>query len=161
MNNLTNPILNAILIQYHPIPRDISGNISKIEDLLKNYTKEDNIDIILFPEMALTGYIFDSKLDVQPFLEEYNSGRTFDFCSTLSKKFDSYVFCGYPEKSENNLYNSCMITDRQGNALSSYRKHFLYEMDKTWCIEGDQFGYMEISTREGESVKLGIGICMD
>jgi protein N-terminal amidase len=161
MNDTKNPILNSILIQYHPFPRDISGNISKIEDLLNNYTKEDHIDIILFPEMALTGYIFDSKLDVEPFLEEYNSGRTFDFCSALSKKFDSYVFCGYPEKSENNLYNSCMITDRQGNALPSYRKHFLYEMDKTWCIEGDQFGYMEITTREGEIVKLGIGICMD
>jgi protein N-terminal amidase len=112
--------------------------------------------------MALTGYIFDNKEDIAPFLEEYNKGLTYDFCSNLSKKFDCYVFCGYPERTNENIfYNSCMITNRLGEAQPSYRKHFLYEMDKTWCIEGEDFGYLEIEDREGNMIKLGIGICMD
>lgn len=154
--------LNVILIQFTPTPRDLNANISKIENILSKYKKEDKIDIILFPEMALTGYIFDNKEDISLYLEEYNNGQTFDFCSKLSKKFECFVFCGYPEKTkQNTYYNSCMITNRSGEALQSYRKHFLYEMDKTWCIEGEDFGYLEIEDREGNIVKLGIGICMD
>lgn len=153
--------IKAVLVQFHPIPREIQKNIFKVNSLLSQYSADDEIDIILLPEMALTGYIFDNIQDVNPYLEEYNKGITFQFCSDLSKKFSCYVFCGYPEISSNLLYNSCMITDRNGLALPSYRKHFLYEMDKTWCIEGNNFGYIEIQNRQGDIIKLGIGICMD
>jgi protein N-terminal amidase len=159
--------LNAILIQNHPTPRDVKANIQQIEKMLSQYTPEDEIDIILFPEMALTGYIFDNIEDVDPHAEEFDKGVTYEFCSSLAKIFNSYVFCGYPEKSlnkENNVYeyfNSCMIVDREGIALPSYRKHFLYEMDKKWCLEGAEFGSMQIQTRSGKNVTLGIGICMD
>jgi protein N-terminal amidase len=160
-----NDTLNAILIQYVPEPRNIKTNINTVERLLEKYNKDDEIDVILFPEMALTGYIFDSKEDVEPYLEEFDKGETFDFCSKLAKKFGSYVFCGFPEKEENDgsikYYNSCLIVNRQGIALKSYKKHFLYEMDKTWCEAGEDFGFLEIETRKGNQVKLGIGICMD
>jgi protein N-terminal amidase len=153
--------LNTVMIQYSPINRNIDQNIKKIDTLLDKYTEEDKIDILLFPEMALTGYIFDNKDDVLPYLEEYNKGKTFEFCSSLAKRLKCYVFLGYPEKSDGLLYNSCMIVDKAGNALPSYRKHFLYEMDILWCIEGEDFGFMEIETHTGFLVKLGIGICMD
>lgn len=45
-----------------------------------------------------------------------------------------YVFCGFPEKCNENgkevYYNSCLITDREGKSLPSYKKTFLYETDK-------------------------------
>ena len=161
MNDKINGSINALIIQFHPIERDTKGNISKIEKLLEDYTDNDKIDILLFPEMALTGYIFDSVDDIKDYLEEYNKGTTFDFCSSLAKKLNCYVFLGYPEKCDEVLYNSCMIINRNGEALPSYRKHFLYEMDKTWCVEGKEFGTIDIQTRSGENVKFGIGICMD
>jgi protein N-terminal amidase len=165
MLNDKKDLLNVIIVQYCPVPRQVDQNIKKIEFLLSKYTSEDEIDIVLFPEMAMTGYIFDDKKDIENYLEEYNKGKTYDFCSQLAIKLGCYIFCGYPEKcletNEAFLYNSCMIVDRKGAALSSYRKHFLYEMDKTWCIEGKNFGTMEIETRKGKKVKLGIGICMD
>ena len=161
-----NETLNSVLIQYFPYPREICLNIKTIDSLLCKYSFEDKIDIVLLPEMALTGYIFDTQSDIEPYLEIYNNGETYNFCSAISQRLNCYVFCGYPEKTvdksnDSVYYNSCMITDRQGKALPSYRKHFLYEMDKTWCIEGNEFGYLEIETRNGTEVKLGIGICMD
>ena len=54
-----------------------------------------------------------------------------------------------------------MIITPEGKSLPSYHKHFLYKDDKTWCIEGDDFGYLEIKIRNGKTLKLGIGICMD
>jgi protein N-terminal amidase len=165
MLNNNKDVLNVIIVQYCPVPRKVDENIKKIETLLSQYTSNDEIDIVLFPEMALTGYIFDDKKDIEPYLEEYNKGITYNFCSKLAVKLGCYVFCGYPEKCVENdsecLYNSCMIVDRSGEPLLSYRKHFLYEMDKTWCVEGKNFGTLEIVSRKGKKVKLGIGICMD
>jgi len=155
-------IIKALLIQYYPKFKDIESNISTLTNFLSKYTKEDNIDLIIFPEMALTGYIFDDLNDIKPYLSFYNKGIQYDFASNLAKKLECYVFLGYPEKTEDNkYYNSCMIIEPNGNSLPSYRKHFLYKDDKTWCIEGDNFGYLEIQTKKGIKLKLGIGICMD
>ncbi len=76
----------ALLIQYCPIPRDIESNMKKIESLLSKYTDNNKIDIVVFPEMTLTGYIFDNIEDIKPYLEEYNKGKTFEFCSKIAKK---------------------------------------------------------------------------
>lgn len=154
--------LNVICVQYQPKFKNIEENIKFLTDLLSKYTQEDKIDIVVFPEMTLTGYNFDSVEEVLPYTSLYTSGPTFDFCSELSKRLECYVFLGYPEKTESGeFYNSCMITNRKGESLLNYRKHFLYDTDKNWCKEGDNFGYLEITSRTGKVVKLGIGICMD
>lgn len=153
--------VNAICVQYEPKYKDPSSNSTFLKELLQKYKEEDMIDIIIFPEMTLPGYIFKSQEDIEPFLEEYNKGPTYDLCSELSKRLNCYVFMGYAERLSNTLYNSCMITDRTGLPLPSYHKTFLFEKDKTWCVEGDSFGYLEIISHQGKKVKLGIGICMD
>ena len=154
--------VKVICVQFEPQYKQISKNIAFVSKLLSKYTKEDKIDIIIFPETALTGYIFDNKEDILPYTSPYDSGETFEFCSSLSKRLNCYVFMGYPEKTENNtLYNSAMITNPKGESLPSYRKSFLYDDDKRWSSEGNGFGYMEITTHSGKEIKLGIGICMD
>ena len=158
----SNKKINVLLVQYYPKFKDIESNIATLTKYFSNFKKEDNIDIIVFPEMALTGYIFDDLSDIKPYLSYYNKGIQYDFASNLAKKFECYVFLGYPEITEDNkYYNSCMILEPNGNSLPSYHKHFLYKDDKTWCIEGDSFGYLEIKTKKGIQLKLGIGICMD
>jgi len=38
--------------------------------LLEKYSREDEIDVVLFPEMAFTGYHFKDKEDIESFLEK-------------------------------------------------------------------------------------------
>lgn len=38
--------------------KQIEKNISRAEGFLKKYSKDDEIDVVLFPEMAFTGYHF-------------------------------------------------------------------------------------------------------
>ena len=141
MNELDEHSLNVVVVQYYPEFNKIDENIKKLEIMLEKYKRSHLIDLIVFPEMALTGYVFDSLNEIQNSLEEYNNGKTFDFCSKISKKLNislyrlnCYVFCGFPEKcvEENKevYYNSYLITDRDGTALPSYKKTFLYETDK-------------------------------
>jgi len=82
------------------------------------------------------------------------------------------VFCGYPEivqssdsssEAENldKLYNSQLVVDPKGNFIKSYKKTFLYEVDETWADEGTGFEFTDIINRNGQSVRVGNGICMD
>ena len=154
--------IKVLLVQYNPKFKDVESNIATLEKLLSQYTKKSKIDIIVFPEMALSGYIFEDLKDIEPTLSYFDKGIQYDFASNLAKRLRCHVFLGYPEKTyDNKYYNSCMIITPEGKSLPSYHKHFLYKDDKTWCMEGEDFGYVEIKIRSGKTLKLGIGICMD
>jgi protein N-terminal amidase len=55
---------------------------------------------VLLPELALSGYNFQSLEEISPFLENsenLQSSITFNWCSALALKLKAYVFCGYAE----------------------------------------------------------------
>ena len=154
--------VKVICVQYEPKFKDIKYNIQKLEKMFEKYSEKDEIDIIVFPEMTLSGYVFDNLEDIKPYTSYYDKGEQFEFISKLAKRLKCYCFMGYAEKTyDGKYYNSCFIITPEGISLPSYRKHFLYEDDERWCLEGDKFGYMEIKSKKGLNLKLGIGICMD
>jgi protein N-terminal amidase len=154
--------LKVIIVQNNPVYKDINQNIKYLTETLKDFSEKDKIDILLFTEMALTGYFFDSKEDIEPYTSYCNKGETFEFCSNMSKKLNCYTFLGYPEKTEDsNFYNSLMITDREGNLIKSYHKKNLFKDDKKWCTPGKEFEYIDILTNCGKTARLALGICLD
>lgn len=72
---------------------------------------------------------------------------------------------GYPEveiqNNEEKFFNSAYILDRKGQLILNYRKHFLYETDKTWCEAGDSFKTLQIETISGHTLTCAVAICMD
>ena len=162
MKDNTKNHIKVLCIQFEPKYKDVKSNISHLEQMLSKYSEKDDIDIIVFPEMALSGYIFDNAQDIQPYMSLYNQGDQYEFVSNLSKRLKCYSFLGYAEVTqEGHYYNSCFIITPEGESLPSYRKHFLYTDDERWSLEGKNFGYIEITTKKGIQLKLGIGICMD
>ena len=153
--------LKVVIVQNNPIYKNISKNIEILNDMLKSLSEKDKIDIVLFTEMALTGYFFDSKEDIEPYTSYCDKGETFDFCSNISKKLNCYTFLGFPEKEGNNFYNSLMITDRDGKLIKSYHKRNLFKDDKKWCTPGKEFEYIDIMTNSGKIARLALGICLD
>ncbi len=78
------------------------------------------------------------------------------------------MFCGYPEicldsDGEPHYYNSQLVVNPSGEFVKSYKKHFLYDTDKSWAEPGPAFDTMELYLpRNPEKViKIGHGICMD
>ena len=154
--------VKVLCVQFEPKYKDIKSNIAHLEQMLSKYSEQDGIDIIVFPEMSLSGYIFDNPQDIKPYTSLYNQGEQFEFISKISKRLKCYSFLGYAEVThDGKYYNSCFIITPEGESLPSYRKHFLYQDDERWSLEGNEFGYMEITTKKGIKLKLGIGICMD
>lgn len=56
-----------------------------------------SLDLLCFPEMAFTGYVFESARHITPFLEQPKTGTTSQFCSSLAQSLSCYVLAGYPE----------------------------------------------------------------
>ena len=139
------------LVQFTPVPRDVPENIKKIKRLLEPVSK---VDVILLPEMALTGYIFENKQQIQQILDAYGPMMV-GFCLELAAHYNCHVQIGMPRYFEGRYYNSVLFSDPDGK-MFYYDKHFLYETDYSWAEEGPSFKY-----RDSSLGRIGFAICMD
>ncbi|KAJ4306299.1 hypothetical protein N0V88_001099 [Collariella sp. IMI 366227] len=150
-------------LQFAPQVGEVQNNISRAEDVLAKADSDDlqNLDLLVLPEMALSGYNFKSSEHILPYLEPTASGASFQWARTTARKYDCTVAVGYPEKTEGTEtpehYNSLVVVDEKGETLANYSKSFLYYTDETWACEGKGF----YSGKLGNLGKVAMGICMD
>ncbi len=73
--------------------------------------------------MAFTGYVFQSKEEIEKFAEFAGQGKTFEWCKTQALRLGSMVMCGYVEKAEDEkLYNAMMVISPEGKLVCNPRK---------------------------------------
>lgn len=133
-------------------------NINKIAKYAKQ-AKKQKADIIIFPEMSLTGY---TTRDLTYELAEEIPGPSTKKIGKIAKKENLYIIYGMPERSEKGkaiLYNTAVLTGPEGY-VGKYRKmhlptHSVFE-EKRYFRLGYQTPVFE--TNIG---KLGIIICYD
>ncbi|GHJ84903.1 hypothetical protein NliqN6_1305 [Naganishia liquefaciens] len=155
--------LSIACLQYDPKLKDVEGNTRRVETFLRGLRPKE-VDLLVCPEMFLTGYMFTSAADIQPFLEPPRIGRTSLFCRELATRYKCWVVGGYPElagyEGDQALpgYNSAVLVSPTGEVMANYRKSFLYDTDKTWAREGDGFKVYDLPPPLNRTV---LGICMD
>ncbi|KAF5706608.1 amino-terminal amidase [Fusarium globosum] len=152
-------------LQFAPQVGDVDNNLNRADSVLSR-ANPDDLDLLVLPELAFSGYNFKSLQDIAPFLEPSGSGITSLWARTIALKYNCTVTVGYPEKVDvtpkwptgPEYYNSVIVVNGDGETIANYRKSFLYHTDETWALEGGQGFY------EGFIPGLGntsIGICMD
>ncbi|KAK3403185.1 carbon-nitrogen hydrolase [Sordaria brevicollis] len=155
-------------LQFAPQVGDVSNNLSRADAILAkaNQRELEDLDLLVLPEMAFSGYNFKTSDEIQPFLEPSGSGISALWARTNALKYDCTVAVGYPEKvgssgsprgSTPEYYNSLLVVNGDGETVANYRKSFLYYTDQTWALEGGGFygGRME------GFGNVAMGICMD
>ncbi|KAJ5337775.1 hypothetical protein N7452_004503 [Penicillium brevicompactum] len=155
-------------LQLAPKLGDLQGNIEKANGLLKGSAGAATPDILVLPEMALTGYNFPSLEAVKPYLEPVGGGPSASWARETAKRLKCKVCVGYPEIEETpqstdqtTYYNSLLVVDERGEVIHNYRKSFLYYTDETWAAEGQvERGFKELAIQE-QQVATSFGICMD
>ncbi|MFQ6067933.1 MAG: carbon-nitrogen hydrolase family protein [Candidatus Bathyarchaeia archaeon] len=133
-------------------------NISKISKYVIQ-AKKQKADVIIFPEMSLTGY---TTRDLTYELAEEVPGPSTEKIEKMAKKENLYVIHGMPERSEKGkaiLYNTAVLTGPEGY-IGKYRKmhlptHSVFE-EKRYFRPGYQTPVFETSLG-----KIGITICYD
>ncbi|KAK3326468.1 carbon-nitrogen hydrolase [Apodospora peruviana] len=152
-------------LQFAPQVGDVSNNLNRADAVLAKADPMalDNLDLLVLPEMAFSGYNFKSLEEIMPYLEPSGSGISSLWARTTALKYDCTVAVGYPEKAHNarkaaqEHYNSLIMVNGDGETIGNYRKTFLYYTDATWAQEGDGF----YSGQVEDLGQVAAGICMD
>ena len=124
-----------------------------------NQAKKQKANIVIFPEMSLTGY---TTRDLTYELAEEIPGPSTEKIGKIAKKENLYIVYGMPERSEKGkaiLYNTAVLIGPEGY-VGKYRKmhlptHSVFE-EKRYFRLGYQTPVFETSIGN-----LGIMICYD
>lgn len=139
------------ILQYSPKWEQIEDNISTIESILKNQASDE--DIIIFPEMTLTGFTMESG----KFSEELDGIGTKYFIS-LAERMRKNIFCGIIEKDDDKVYNTLVHFDDKGLLRARYRKihPFSYAKENKYYDSSKETIITKI-----DKTQIGLSVCYD
>ena len=153
-----NHILRIAIAQINLLVGDIEGNAKSIIDWLLRAQNEKNADVIVFPELALTGYPPEDLL-LRPGLYE----RIDVALQQIAKEVSGITaLIGYPEKTTEGVYNSVAIL-QQGQKVKSVRKNYLpnysvFDEKRYFIAAGDD---ADVSGFVIKNRQIGVCICED
>ena len=139
--------------QFKPELMQIEKNLKKMESLLEAV----EADLIVLPELAASGYLFNSKEEVQKIAEDPSDGLTTTLFLKLAKQHNTSYVVGFAEKTENGIYNSAMLVNPDAS-IRIYRKTHLFFEEKKWFKAGDT-GFKVFKAKN--NVEVGMMICFD
>jgi NAD+ synthase (glutamine-hydrolysing) len=147
--------LRIAMAQLDMLVGDITKNTQSVIDAACKARDEEHADVVVFPELTLTGYppedlLLRSSLDTR--IESA-------LAKLLAEIRDIHVVVGYPRRIDGELFN-CAGVIYQGQLLVEYAKqelpNFLVFDDKRYFSEGREVGLVDI-----KGVKVGLSICED
>lgn len=139
--------------QYHVLFGEYDKNVKTIEGIAGEAAEAD---LLVFPELGLTGYEFIDRAEVERYAEPFDAGPTSELLKRLAKKHDTTLVLGYPEYTTKGCHNSAMIACPDGS-LSNYRKIHLFSRETELFVPGDA----EPPVIETPAGRVGIMICFD
>ena len=147
-------IFRIALAQINPIVGDITTNTSMILDYVQR-ARNLNVDLVAFPELAITGYPPEDLLFKKSFIQ----ANVVAMNSIVEASEDVAVVVGYVEQDGIDLFNSAALGYR-GRYIDSYRKIFLPNYgvfdEERYFKKGDVCPVYEIN-----GTQVGINICED
>ena len=103
------------LVQYDPEWEDKERNKQKLSWLLENNFKES--DLMIFPEMTLTGFTMNSTQ-----LAEATDGESYEYFASLASTYKCHMIAGIIEEEKDKFYNTLLHIDKKGRLVTKYRK---------------------------------------
>jgi predicted amidohydrolase len=127
--------------------------------MIEKVTAEKQIDLIIFPELATTGYEVSERYG--ELAEPFPEGETIRIFQEQAKKFGVHIIFGFVECAEKDgepvLYNTAALINDQGEAVGKYRKSHLVDGEETkYFAKGTEYNVFDTSIG-----KIGIMICWD
>ena len=142
--------MKIALVQYNPKWEDKESNKVRILQLI-NDLKE--VELIVFPEMSLTGFTMKSNE-----MAEGLKGNSFRFFAELAREKSSHIMAGIIEQRNNRKYNSLIHIKPDGKLVKLYRKihPFSYSTENQHYNAGVRPAITKI-----RKWKIGLTICYD
>ena len=137
-----------MLVEGGELEKNLNRAAQRIEEASKN-----GADIILLPEAMDLGWTHSSALTKA---KEIPGGLTFKVLADAARENKIYVCTGIIERDGDNIYNSAVLINRNGELLLKHRK--INELD----IAHDLYNLGDrINVCETEFGRIGVLICAD
>jgi NAD+ synthase (glutamine-hydrolysing) len=147
--------LRIAMAQLDMLVGDITKNTQSVIEAANKARDEERADVVVFPELTLTGYPPEDLLLRSSLDQRIESA----LAKLLAEIRDIYVVIGYPRRIDGELFN-CAGVIYQGDLLVEYAKqklpNFLVFDDKRYFSEGREAGLVDI-----KGVTVGLSICED
>ncbi|MEJ2194685.1 MAG: carbon-nitrogen family hydrolase [Ignavibacteriaceae bacterium] len=139
------------LVQYDPKWEDKTENKLKLNSLLKENIGD--IDLLIFPEMTLTGFTMRSEV-----YSENMESESFKYFVGVAKEYECDIVAGIIEKNSGSHFNTLLHISREGILENSYRKihPFSYSNEDKHFTPG-----LEPVVTDINGWKAGLSICYD
>jgi N-carbamoylputrescine amidase len=154
-NDLARPLLQVSCIQVEPVIGDVAGNLARSSALIRDAAASGS-RLIVLPELANTGYVFETLQEAQGLAEEVPAGPSARTWCGLAQELGIHLVAGVAERDDDMLYNSALVTGPDGY-IGTYRKAHLWDRENLFFAKGN-LGFPVFDTALG---KIGVAICYD
>ncbi len=146
------PMKRIGFVQNNPTFGEVRENVERALKM----ASEVEADLLVFPELFNTGYLFLSKEEVNKLSEDLD-GYTIKQLSKYAEETSTAIVAGFAEKLGGKIYNSAVIIDETGDVKGTYRKTHLFYEEKLFFEPGDSgFNVYSIA-----GTRVGVMICYD
>jgi predicted amidohydrolase len=138
--------------QYCPVFGEVGHNLRHVVDVLHCA----NADLIVLPELALTGYCFRDRNELEALAEEPDTSPTVEALLALCRARGFHLVTGFAERHADRCFNSALLLG-PGGIIAIYRKLHLFGMEKSYFDQGD----LEPQVFPVCDIRIGMMICFD
>lgn len=153
--------MKTLLCQINTTPNDFDGNCQQIVNGFREGWRR-NADLIVFPELAIPGYLCKDMMFRRGFVEE-NLKHLNALISHIPLDYNPYIVLGYIDKNysgEGKPFRNMAAVIKNGHIIATYQKQLLpfYDVfdEGRYFQPGNERTVVEICGK-----KWGICICED
>ena len=153
------------LVQMSPVTGDLNKNLEKVKKEI-TVAREKGADLVVFPEMTLTGYCISDLVEDELFVKR-NKELLHEIVKETKEIAVIIGFIDYDDKKNNDgrirKYNAAALIHKEkilGISHKTLLPNYRYFDDKRYFTPGDERKVFCIKVKEKE-IKLGISICED
>ncbi len=146
--------MRVAVAQTEPKLAEKERNLDACLSLLEEAASQD-AELLVLPECAVPGYMFDSLEEALPFGEEI-PGPTTEAFEQACRRLGAHAICGLLERDGDRLYNAAILVGPDG-LIGSYRKtHLPFLGVDRFVTPGDELKVFDTALG-----RIGLIICYD
>jgi predicted amidohydrolase len=131
---------------------EVAAQVARLEQMLAVHPA----DLVVLPELALTGYVSPrGNFDVTPFAEPLQ-GATASALAALARRQRCGLAAPLVERDGTRFFNSYLLFDRAGRRIGHWRKRHPW-FPEAWATPGD----LDTPVVDFEGVKVCAAVCFD
>ncbi|MGY5875595.1 MAG: nitrilase-related carbon-nitrogen hydrolase [Candidatus Thorarchaeota archaeon] len=142
------------LAQTKPAIAKVEQNLKRTKQVLGEASREE-IDVLVLPELANSGYVFESHTELEESSESIPDGL---YCAALKawSETGGLVVAGVCEVTSEGFYNSAIVF-ANGEYELTYRKIHLFNREIEWFLPGRE--EPPVILHKGH--RFGVMVCFD